>query len=81
MNDSISHKHGGTQQMIVKDNNGSDALTIPLDLAECMIYFRHRLPTTDEISKPKQYCLTQGCTPWNPSSFSDEVAQVLSTRN
>jgi hypothetical protein len=52
---SISYSHGGTQQMIVKDNNGSDALTIPLDLSGCMIHFRHRQPTIDEIRTPKNY--------------------------
>jgi hypothetical protein len=55
MIDSISHRRGGTQQMIVKGNNGSDALTIPLDLVGCIIHFRHRLPTTDEIATLKQY--------------------------
>jgi hypothetical protein len=60
MIDVISHRHGGTQQMIVKDNNGSDALTIPLDLAGCMIHFRHRQPTTEEILTLKHYCLTKG---------------------
>jgi hypothetical protein len=51
MIDSISHRHGGTQQMIVKGYKGSDALTltIPLDLAGCMIHFRHRLPTNDNF--------------------------------
>jgi hypothetical protein len=39
-----------------------------------MIHFKHRLPTTEEINSLKQYCLTQGDTPWNPSSFSDQVA-------
>jgi hypothetical protein len=57
MIDSISHKHDATQ-MIVNDNNGSDVLTIPLNLAEFMINFRHRLPTTDEITGPKHYFLT-----------------------
>jgi hypothetical protein len=32
---SISHGHSGTQQMIVKDNNHSDAHTIPFDLSGC----------------------------------------------
>jgi hypothetical protein len=41
--------------MLVKDNNGSDALTILLDLAESMMHFRHRLPTTVEILILKQY--------------------------
>jgi hypothetical protein len=31
--DSICHKHGGAEQMIIKDSNDSDILTIPLDLA------------------------------------------------
>jgi hypothetical protein len=39
-----------------------------------MIHFKHRLPTTEEINSLKQYCLTQGDTPWNLSSFSDQVA-------
>jgi hypothetical protein len=39
-----------------------------------MIHFKHRLPTTEEIDSLKQYCLTQGDTPWNPSSFSDQAA-------
>jgi hypothetical protein len=50
MIDSISHRHVGTQQMIVKDNSGSDALTIPLDLSRCS------LPITEEIGKLKNYC-------------------------
>jgi hypothetical protein len=31
------------------------------------------LPTTEQINSLKQYCLTQGDTPWNPSSFSDQA--------
>jgi hypothetical protein len=38
-----------------------------------MIRFEERLPTTEEINSLKQYCLTQGDTPWNQSSFSDQV--------
>jgi hypothetical protein len=59
--------------MIVKDNNGSDALTIPLDLAGCMIHCRHRLHTNEEISTLNQYCLTQLEVPCNTSSFPDQV--------
>jgi hypothetical protein len=84
--DSICHRHGGTQQMIVKDNNDSDILTIPLDLAGCMVHFKHRLPTADDMSSLQQYCLTHGDTPWNPSSFSDQMAdkfyqQVIDTES
>ena len=75
--DSICHRHGGAQQMIVKDSDDSDELTIPLDLDGCMIHFRHRLPNTEEIATLKQYCLTQGDAPWNPSSFSDQVADKV----
>jgi hypothetical protein len=39
-----------------------------------MIHFKHRLSTTEDINSLKQYCLTQGDTLWNPSSFSDQVA-------
>jgi hypothetical protein len=51
-----------------------NSLVLPLEFAGCMIHFKHQLPTTEEINSLKQYCLTQGDTPWNPSSFSDQVA-------
>jgi hypothetical protein len=70
--DSIYHKHGGTRKMEIQDVGNS--LVIPLDLAGCMIKFKHRLPTIEEVNSLKQYCLTQGDIPWNPSSFSDQVA-------
>jgi hypothetical protein len=57
--------------MVLQDVGSS--LAVPLELAGCMIHFKHRLPTTEEINSLKQYCLTQGDTPWNPSSFSDQV--------
>jgi hypothetical protein len=58
--------------MVIQDVGIS--LVLPLELAGCMIHFKHRLPTTEEINSLKQHCLTQGDTPWNPSSFSDQVA-------
>jgi hypothetical protein len=73
--DSICHKHGGTQKMEIQDVGSS--LIVPLELAACMIHFKHRLSTTEEIKSLKQYCLTQGDTPWNPSSFSDQVAEKV----
>jgi hypothetical protein len=84
--DSICHRHGGAQQMIIKDNNHIDILTIPLDLAGCMVHFKHRLPTADDMSSLEQYCFTHGDTPWNPSSFSDQMAdkfyqQVIDTES
>jgi hypothetical protein len=50
------------------------SLVVPLELAGCMILFKHRLPTTEEINSLKQYCLMQVDIPWNPSSFSYQVA-------
>jgi hypothetical protein len=72
--DSICHRHGGAQQMIIKDSNDSDILTIPLDLAGCMVHFKHRLPTVEDMSSLKQYCLTHGDTPWNLSSFIGNIS-------
>jgi hypothetical protein len=70
--DSICHKHGGTQKMVIQDVGNSHV--VPLELVGCMIDFKHRSLTSEEISSLKQYCLIQGDTPWNPSSFSDQVA-------
>jgi hypothetical protein len=72
--------------MIIKDSNDSDILTIPLYLAGCMVHFKHRLPTVEDMSSIKHYCLTHGDTPWNPSSFSDQSAdkfyqQVIDTES
>jgi hypothetical protein len=39
------------------------SLVIPLEPAGCMIHFKHRLPTTEEVNSHKQYYLTQGDTP------------------
>jgi hypothetical protein len=54
-----------------------NSLVLSLELAGFMIHLKHRLPTTEEINSLKQYCLTQGDTPWNPSSFSDQVADMF----
>jgi hypothetical protein len=37
--DSICHKHGGTQTIVIQDVGSS--LLVPLELAGCMIYFKH----------------------------------------
>jgi hypothetical protein len=70
--DSICHKHEGTQKMEIQDVGIS--FVMHLDLTVCMIHFKHQLPTNEEVNSLKQYCLTQGDTPWNPSSHSDQVA-------
>jgi hypothetical protein len=63
--------------MIVNDSNDSDIFTVPLDLAGCMLHFKNRLPTVEDMFSLKQYCLTHGDTPWNPSSFSDQMANTF----
>jgi hypothetical protein len=72
--------------MIVKDSKHSDVITIPLDLAGCMVHFKHRVPTPEDMTSLQQYCLTHDDTPWNPSSFSDQMAdkfyqQVIDTES
>jgi hypothetical protein len=72
--------------MIIYDSNDSNVVTIPLDLPGCMVHFRHILPPAEDIALIKQYCLTQGDTPWNPSAFSDQMAdkfyqQVIDTKS
>ena len=73
--DSTCHRHGGTQQMVIQD--GSESLTVTLELAGCMVHFKHRIPTSEEVGSLKQYCFIQGETPWNPSSLSDQVADKV----
>jgi hypothetical protein len=73
--DSICHKHGGTQKMVIQAVGSS--IVVPLELVGCMSQFIHQLPTTEEINSLEQYCLTQGNTPWNLSSFSDQDADKV----
>ena len=61
-----------THQMVLHDD--SESLTVPLELVGCMVHFKHRIPSSEEVGSLKQNCLTQGETPWNPSSFSDQGA-------
>jgi hypothetical protein len=71
--DSICHKHEGAQKMVIQ--NVGSSLVVPLEFAGCMIHFKHRLPTTEEINSLKQYSLAQENTPWNPSSFSNSSSK------
>jgi hypothetical protein len=54
-----------------------DSVVITLEVANCMIHVENRLPTRDKIEPLKQYYLTQGDTPWNPSSFSGQVSHTF----
>jgi hypothetical protein len=45
--DSICHKHGGTQEMVIQ--GVGSLLVIPLELAGCIIHFKQRIPTTEEV--------------------------------
>jgi hypothetical protein len=53
--DSICHKYGGTQKIVVQDVGSS--LVVPLEPAGCMINFKQRLPNTEEINTLKQYSI------------------------
>jgi hypothetical protein len=45
--DSTCHRHGGTQQMVIRDN--SESLVVPLELSSCMVNFKHRLLNDEEV--------------------------------
>jgi hypothetical protein len=75
--DSTCHLHGGTQKLTITDSNHHDDITIPLDLSACMVNFKHRFPTKEDFKSLQQYCLTQGDTSWNPSTFTAQVADVF----
>ena len=61
--------------MVIREE--SNILPVPLDLAGCMVHFNHRLPTSDECESLKSHSLTQSDIPWNPSAFSDQVADKI----
>jgi hypothetical protein len=63
--------------LTINDSNHHDDITIPLELAGCMVHFKYPLQTKEDIISLQQYFLTQGDTPWNPSSFSNQVADVF----
>jgi hypothetical protein len=67
--------------LTITDNNHHDEVNIPLDLDGCMVHFKHRLPTKENIMSLQQYCMTQGDTPWNPSTFTDQVVDVFDTES
>jgi hypothetical protein len=46
--DSMYHKHGGTQKMVIQ--NVGSSLVVPLELADYIIHFKHRLSTSEEIN-------------------------------
>jgi hypothetical protein len=69
--DSICHRHGGTQQMVIRDDG--ESLVVPLELSSCMIHFKHQLPNDEGVNSLKQYCLSKGESPWNPLAFSDQI--------
>jgi hypothetical protein len=47
--DSTCNRHGGTQRMTISDSNHHDDVTIPLELAGCMVHFKHGLPTKEDM--------------------------------
>ena len=45
--DSTCHRHGGTQQMAIQDD--AKSFPLPLEIADCIVYFKHRKPTPTEV--------------------------------
>ncbi len=60
--DSVPRKHGGTQRMNVGD------VDIPFGVHNCLIHFKSRHPTVEELDKIQPIVLSQGDIPWNPRS-------------
>jgi hypothetical protein len=52
----------------------NETVLIPLEHSGYMVHFIHRIPKPDEFKSRKQYCSTQDNTLWDPSIFSDQVA-------
>ena len=67
--DSVTLRHGGTQQMIVQDQ------FITFGVMDCLNYFKTRLPTDAELYDLKPLVLTQEGVPWRPrhSDFQSPV--------
>ena len=59
---SVARKHGGEQNVIANDQE------IPCGVKNCLIYFKCRLPTDEELEKLVPIQLTQGEMPWNPKA-------------
>jgi hypothetical protein len=58
--------------MVIQNDNKE--VLMPLELAGCMVHFKHRVPKPGEIESLKHYCLTHDDTLWNPSILSDQIA-------
>jgi hypothetical protein len=56
--------------MMIQDDG--DSLAITKEIADRIVHFKQRLPTTEEVNPLVQYCLKYGDTPWTLSSFSDQ---------
>ena len=56
---------------------------IPFGVKNSLVYFKNRLPTTEELESITPIVLTQGEMPWNPqddmhnSSIDDDFAEEL----
>ena len=67
---SIAHRHGGDQNIILPQSTQLP-ITIPLTLAACLLSFKHRLPTEQELLKHTPILLTSSQGPWKPSTYQD----------
>ena len=59
---SVPKKHGGEQNLIIQDQE------VPCGVKNCLIYFKCRLPTDEEMDQLTPVVLTQGESPWNPKA-------------
>ena len=78
--DCVSLRHGGKQEITL-----SEDVKIPLNIKNCMVNFKHRLPTNKELDLIKDdhfnvLELTQDA-PWSPSKHTDEERQLIGTED
>ena len=70
---STPKRHGGEQKIVVHNADGDD-VDVPLTLSQCLLHFKHRCPTPEELSKLEVFPITQDGIPWKPHKFNDDPA-------
>ena len=74
--DSIARRHGGKQQISVSDSDGQ-TIDVPLALSQCLLHFKHRVPTKHEMAELEVVPITQDGVPWKPHKYNDDPADAF----
>ena len=71
--DSKAKRHGGKQTFWP---TGQEDVKIPLTVKGALLHFKHRYPTTDEMTNLTPVDITEGMVPWTPHKFEDDPYQI-----